>query len=85
MSAHVNHAGICSWNQPVLSKELLKETTGGFAGTRAHDWQAFTDNKSDALPTAPRGPRLFHSEDAYNGNINTSLNLRSSCIYKCMY
>ena len=37
MSAHVNHAGICSWNQPVLSKELLKETTGGFAGTRAHD------------------------------------------------
>ena len=73
MSAHVNHAGICSWNQPVLSNESC--SMGAFAGTRAHDLQAFTDNKSDALPTAPRGPWLFHSEDAYIGNINTSLNL----------
>ena len=27
---------------------------GAFDGTRTHDWQASTDNKSDALLTAPR-------------------------------
>jgi len=38
--ANVNHAQICSWNQPVLSNE---ETTGAFDGVQTHDWQAPID------------------------------------------
>jgi len=31
----LNHAQICSWNQPVQSNE---ETTEAFDGARTHDW-----------------------------------------------
>ena len=37
---------------------LLKETAGAFAGVRTHDWQASSDNKSDARHTAPRREQI---------------------------
>ena len=58
MFAHVNHAWICFWNQPVLSNEdkvfLLKETTESFAEAQTYDWKASTDYESEALPTVTR-------------------------------
>ena len=35
---------------------LLKATMGAFDGTWTHNWQAFANYESDALPTAPRHP-----------------------------
>jgi len=61
--ALVNHAQIRSWNKPVLSHFLLKETAGAFHGAQIHDWQVSTDYESDALPTRPHHSSTFVTFD----------------------
>jgi len=51
--AYVNHYGIHSWNQSVLSNEgkvsCSRKQREPLMGARTHDWQATTDHESDAL------------------------------------
>ena len=44
---------------------MLKETTGAFDGARTLGWQVSKDQKSDALPTAPR--RVEWNSDTLSG------------------
>jgi len=62
---YVNHAQICSWNQPVLSKKinfLAQGTTGAFDGAKTRvpiNGYPSTDYKTDTLPSVARHP-FYH-------------------------